>query len=98
MIKSWDTWQNITCPHCSPKKLHYLIVSNNTYMANQRMKAYFVDLFFIQNSLSFMTSVTCDLSNVTIKILVTDVASIKTNRKDQLQNGHFLLMHPYVYE
>jgi len=22
IIKSWDTWQHITCSHCSQKKLH----------------------------------------------------------------------------
>jgi hypothetical protein len=37
-------------------------------MTNQTMKAYFIDLFFVQNSLSFVSSV-----NETIKILIANV-------------------------
>ncbi len=53
----------------------------------------FLTFFFIQNFLSFATSVTCDLSNATIRILVAYVACNKKNScKDQLQNDHFLLL------
>jgi len=75
--KSWGTWQNTTCSNCSQKKLHYLVPNNNMYMVNQMMKVYFVDLSFHPKFLVTLTSVTCDLSNATIKILVTNVASIK---------------------
>jgi hypothetical protein len=54
---------------------------------------YFFDFSFIQNSFPFMTSVTCDLYNVTIKILVANVTyNKKISRKDQLQNDQFLLL------
>jgi hypothetical protein len=43
-------------------------------MINWKIKVYFIDFSFIQNSLLFMTSATCDLSNATIKILVANVA------------------------
>jgi hypothetical protein len=71
IIKSWHTWQHIICSHCSPKS-HILITSDNMYMTNQMMKVYFIDFFFIQNLLSFAIS-----SNVTIKILVANVACNK---------------------
>jgi hypothetical protein len=35
------------------------------YMANQKMKVYFIDFAFIQNSLLFVSIITCDLSNMT---------------------------------
>ncbi len=36
------------------------------------MKVYFVDLFCVQNSLSFAIGVACDLSNTTIKNLIAN--------------------------
>jgi hypothetical protein len=42
IIKSWDMWQHVTCSHCLTKS-RILIASDNTYMTNQRMKAYFID-------------------------------------------------------
>jgi len=60
-------------PILHPKN-HILIPSNNTYMANQRMKVYFVDFFSSKNFLLFAMNVTCNLSNLTIKILVANVA------------------------
>ncbi len=67
------TYGNRSHSHCS-LKIYILVASNNTYMANQRMRVYFIDFLFIQNSLSFATSVTCNLSNMTTKILVINVA------------------------
>ncbi len=53
-----------------------LIVSDNIYIyiyiAIQKMKVYFVDLFCVQNSLSFAIGVACDLSNTTIKNLIAN--------------------------
>jgi uncharacterized secreted protein with C-terminal beta-propeller domain len=46
IIKNWDTWQHLTCSHCSPKSC-ILVTSDNTYMTSQRMKAYF---FYINSS------------------------------------------------
>ncbi len=45
IIKSWDTWQHITCSLVHQKS-HIVGANNNTYMISQRMKAYFVDFFF----------------------------------------------------
>jgi hypothetical protein len=42
-------------------------------MVIPRMKVYFVDFLKIQNSLSFAINVTCDLSNASINVLVTNV-------------------------
>jgi len=67
------TYGNTSHSHCSLKN-HIVVASNNTYMANQRMKVYFIDFLFIQNSLLFATNVTCNLSNTITKILVTNVA------------------------
>ncbi len=67
------TYGNTSHSHCSLKS-HILVASNNTYMANQWMKVYFTDFLFIQNSLSFATSVTCNLSNMTTKIFVINAA------------------------
>jgi len=36
------------------------------------MKMYFIDFFFIQNSLLFVIIVTCNFFNMTIKILITN--------------------------
>ncbi len=68
IIKSWYTWKHITCSHCSPKNC-ILVASDNTCMTSQSMKVYFVDLFFHPKFV-----VVYDLSNVTIKILVANVA------------------------
>jgi hypothetical protein len=68
IIKSWDTWQHIICSLVHQKS-RILVVSDNTYMISQRMKAYFVDFFFHPKFV-----VVCDLSNATIKILVANVA------------------------
>jgi hypothetical protein len=56
------------------KKSRILIKNDNIYMASEKMKVYFIDFFFsIQNYLSFVISVTCDLSNMALKILVANV-------------------------
>jgi hypothetical protein len=31
IIKNWDTWQHITCSHCSPKKLHLSCKRQHVY-------------------------------------------------------------------
>ncbi len=87
---------NTSHSHCSLKN-HILITSNNTYMANQRMRMYFIDFLFIQNSLSFATSVTCFLSNTTMKTLVINVAYnqkliVKTNCKMAIFYQHELCL------
>jgi hypothetical protein len=51
-----------------------LVASDNTYMASQRMKVYFINFFFHLIFLSFVANVTCDLFNVIIKILIANVA------------------------
>ncbi len=43
------------------KNNEILVASNNIYMTNQRMKAYFIDFSFIQNLSSFVTNVTYNL-------------------------------------
>ncbi len=45
------------------KKSRILVVNDNTYMTSQKMKVYFIEFFFIQNLLSFTTSVnaTCPM-------------------------------------
>jgi hypothetical protein len=48
-----------------------VIVNNDTYLVNQKMKSYFVEFFFHQKFVSFMTIVEHNLSNMTSsKILI----------------------------
>jgi hypothetical protein len=54
-----------------------LVTKDNMYMVNQKMKVYFVDFVFIQNSSSFAINVTCDLSNTSIYVLVANVWSFQ---------------------
>ncbi len=75
------------------KKNHILVINDNTYIASQRMKVYFIDFLFIQNSMSFTTNVTCNMSNVLKKYFTCKCCfQLKISRKDQLQNGHFRLV------
>ncbi len=44
IIKIWNMWQKSFALIVHPKN-HFLVASNNTYMANQQMKVYFVIFF-----------------------------------------------------
>ncbi len=52
-----------------------VIVNNNTYLVNQKMKSYFDDFFFHSKFMSLVTMVEHNLSNMTgNKILIIIVA------------------------
>jgi hypothetical protein len=64
-----------------------LVSNNNMYATNQQMKMYFINFFFIQNSLSFVTNP--DLFNARNGILIANVTCnskliAMTNHKSSL--------------
>ncbi len=65
-------WQHIICPN-SDQNSCILAACNNMYKWSQRMKLYLLIFLFIQYPLSFVTNITCNLSEAIKGILVVNV-------------------------
>jgi len=82
IIKIFELFKGGTCGNTPlvliiQQKNHIFFTSNNMYIVSQRMKMYFINFFFIQNSQLAVISFTCYLSNGIIKLFVQMSPTIK---------------------